>query len=76
MTGAGLNEHHLLPEGVSLGTAELHLGRDGGVRRAAAAVCTHPAELRLIQPDALASGQFEMHPVLALWRPHTLLPSL
>ncbi len=76
MTGACLNEHHLLPEEVSLGTAELHLGGDGGVRRAAAAICTHPAELRLIQPDALASGQFEMHFVLALWGPHTLPPSL
>lgn len=76
MTGAGLNKHHPLPESVALRTAELHLSCDGDMRCAAAAVCTHPAKLWLIQPDTLASRQLETHPALALWGPHTLLPSL
>lgn len=76
MTGAGLNEHHLPSKGVSLRTAELHIACDGGVRRAATAICTHPAELRLIHPYALAPGQLEMHPSLAFWGPNTFLASL
>ena len=55
MTGAGLDKHHLLHEDISLRTAELHLGCDCGLRRAAAIVCTDAAELRFVQPGAGAA---------------------
>lgn len=45
MAGACLDEHHLLPEDVSLWTAELHLCSDGGVRRAAAVIGADATEL-------------------------------
>lgn len=55
VAGAGLDEHHLLGEDVSLWTAELHLGCDGAVGRAAAVVGAHAAELGFVEPGAGAA---------------------
>lgn len=76
MAGAGLDEHHLLCENLSFWTLELHLGCDGGVRRAAAIVCADTAELWFVQPGAGAARQLEAHPLLGLWCTDTFLPLL
>lgn len=76
MAGAGLDEHHLLCEDVSLWTLELHLDCDGGVRRAAAIVHADTAELWSVQPGAHAARQLKVHPLLGLCCPDTFLPLL
>lgn len=53
MAGAGLDEHHVLFHDLAVGAFELHWQRGGSVRRAAAAVGTHPAEL---SPIGLHTG--------------------
>lgn len=76
VAGATPDEHHLLAEDVPLGTVELHLGGDGGDRRAAAAVGAQAAKLGLVEARAVAAGQLEAHALLGLGRPHTLFTLL
>lgn len=76
MAGAAPDEHHLLAEDVPLGTVELHLGGDGGDRRAAATVGAQTAKLGLVEAHAVAAGQLEAHALLGLGRPHTLFSLL
>lgn len=76
MAGAGLDEHHLFPEDVSLRTAELHLGGDAGLRCAASAVGTNAAELCFVRPNAGAARQLEAHSLPGLRRPHAFLAAL
>lgn len=76
MAGAGLDEHHLLGEDVSLWTLELYLCCYGGVRRAAAIICADTTELWFVQPGAGTARQLEAHPLLDFWCPDTFLPLL
>lgn len=76
MARAGLDEHHVAVEAVSLGAAELHLGRGGGLGHAAAAVRAGATELGPVRAHATATRQLEAHATGAPRGPDTLLPLL
>lgn len=76
MAGAGLDEHHVLFHDLAVGAFELHWQRGGSVRRAAAAVGTHPAELSPIGLHTGAARKLEFDRLGDFRRPDALFALL
>ena len=61
MTGAGLDEHHVLLHHLAVGALELHGQGGGPVGGAAAAVRAHPTELWPVRLGGGAARDLKLH---------------